>query len=314
MAWSTSSKAYLSGLWVAVVIFLYLTLLTDDNVKPQPSASMSLHASGSRGKLAGLSSNKVIDAVVYIAMGSAAKGRLVEYSVASLRDVGEWGGKVFLLTDQTSCFDDLVSERDVSLVQVPQVSSVMEIKNIKANIYKHIPETVKSVLYIDVDIVVARSIRPFLNEVGAQVDDAQEEVDMAAFLDAKGHFVGWCDGCEKWHTGILLMFREKGGKCLETWGTTILSSRYDTDQESLDEAEASGACSNILPFASSNLLFAKDYLAMAFTSGSVFWHVTAGARLQEQDSFYAKMVVPYLRHNLRDQIDPSILDKPKTCA
>lgn len=313
MAWSASSKAYLSGLWVAVVIFLYLTLLTDDNVKPQPSASMSLHTIGTKGKTAGISSNKVIDAVVYIAMGSAAKGRLVEYSVASLRDIGEWDGKVLLLTDQTSCFDELLSDQDVSLVQVPQVSSVMEIKNIKANIFKYVPEEIKTVLYIDVDIVVAKSIRPFLNEVGAQVDDAQD-VDMAAFLDAKGHFVGWCDGCEKWHTGILLMFREKGNKCLEAWGTTILSSRYDTDQESLDEAEAAGACSNILPFASSNLLFAKDYLAMVFTSGSVFWHVTAGARLQEQDSFYAKMVVPYLRYCLRDRVDPNILVKSKKCT
>lgn len=26
--------------------------------------------------------------------------------------------------------------------------------------------------------------------------------DFAAFLDAKGHFVGFCSGCEKWHSGV----------------------------------------------------------------------------------------------------------------
>lgn len=26
--------------------------------------------------------------------------------------------------------------------------------------------------------------------------------DFAAFLDAKGHFVGFCAGCEKWHSGV----------------------------------------------------------------------------------------------------------------
>ena len=313
MGWSGTSKAYLSGLWVAVIIFLYLTLLTDDNVNPSPSsASISMQSLEQRGKITAASSN-VIDAVVYIAMGSAASGRLVEYSVGSLRNVGEWDGNVYVLTDHTSCFDELASEGSVNLVHVPKVSSVMEIKSTKANIFKHLPQEVGTALYIDIDIVVAKSIRPFLNEVSAQLEHFKD-VDMAALLDAKGHFVGWCDGCEKWHTGILLLFRERGANCLEVWGSTILSKRYETDQESLDEAEISGACSKILPFTSSNLLFAKDYLAMAFTSGSVFWHVTAGARLEEQDSFYGKLVVPYLRYYLQDKVDSGILNKSKMCA
>ena len=87
MGWSGTSKAYLSGLWVAVIIFLYLTLLTDDNVNPSPSsASISMQSLEQRWKITAASSN-VIDAVVYIAMGSAASGRLVEYSVGSLRNV-----------------------------------------------------------------------------------------------------------------------------------------------------------------------------------------------------------------------------------
>ena len=245
MAGSASSKAYLSGLWVAVIIFLYLTLLTDDNVKSSQSTSLQKNGFKMKGAT---SSSDVIDAVVYIVMGSAARRQIVEYSIASLRNIGGWDKTVYLLTDKTSCFDKLISESNVRLIHVPEVSTVMEIKNIKANIYKYLPQEINSALYLDVDIVVADNIQHFLNEISAQVGNSKE-MDMAAFFDAKGHFVGWCDGCEKWHTGVLLLFRGKGQKCMEAWSSTILSKKYDTDQESLDEAELSGACSKIVPFA-----------------------------------------------------------------
>jgi hypothetical protein len=307
MTWTTSKKAYLSGIWAAVVIFLYLTLFTDDTAMKPPSSSMSLTSSSNSRR------ESPVDAVVYIAMKSAAKSTLVDYSVTSLRKVGGWKGKVFLLTDQPSCFDNLLATQSgVEVVQVPSVSSIMEIKSLKAKVFEHIPASIESVLYIDVDIVVAKSMESFFNELHVQIG-SRKDIDMGAFLDAKGHFIGWCSGCEKWHTGVLLMFRQSGSKCLESWGSTILSSRFETDQESLDDAENTGACPKMLPFASSNLLFAKDYLAMAFTSGSTFWHVTAGARLEEQDAFYRKLVVPYLRSSLQDKIDSEVLNEQKTC-
>lgn len=36
--------------------------------------------------------------------------------------------------------------------------------------------------------------------------DIEPPFDFAAFLDAKGHFVGFCAGCEKWHSGVSLLF------------------------------------------------------------------------------------------------------------
>jgi hypothetical protein len=32
--------------------------------------------------------------------------------------------------------------------------------------------------------------------------------DYGAFLDAKGHYVGFCSGCEKWHTGVVWLQRQ----------------------------------------------------------------------------------------------------------
>jgi hypothetical protein len=63
--------------------------------------------------------------------------------------------------------------------------------------------------------------------------------------------------------------------CKRSWGNILLSGKYDTDQESLDEAENIGKCLNLLILPSKHLLFAKDYIGMAFTSGQTFLHMTA---------------------------------------
>jgi hypothetical protein len=149
--------------------------------------------------------------------------------------------------------------------------------------------------------------------------------DYGAFLDAKGHYVGFCSGCEKWHTGVVWLQRhaketielptpvtadqsvvesvsvsdksswklsvspalsQTGTKidtetgtgtdtCMNAWETILLSGRYNTDQESLDEAERIGACPSALVLPGKHLLFAKDYIGMALTAGQTFLHLTA---------------------------------------
>jgi len=63
-------------------------------------------------------------------------------------------------------------------------------------------EHVKGVLYLDVDILVTRPLDRFLADLqhsaAAMWRKSQQLPDFGAFLDAKGHFVGFCWGCEKW--------------------------------------------------------------------------------------------------------------------
>jgi hypothetical protein len=149
--------------------------------------------------------------------------------------------------------------------------------------------------------------------------------DYGAFLDAKGHYVGFCSGCEKWHTGVVWLQRQsegtrnrgnKSGKavgnsalsvhdiprtslplvasdtlgikkntetvteietetCMKAWERILLSGLYNTDQESMDEAERTGACPRTLILPARHLLFAKDYIGMAITAGQTFLHLTA---------------------------------------
>ena len=98
--------------------------------------------------------------------------------------------------------------------------------------------------------------------------------------------MGFCSGCEKWHTGIIFSKRYHGQNCLKEWSRIILSGKYDTDQESMDAAEESGKCEHTLTLPPSYLLFAKDYIAMALTSGHTFVHVTAAGRPDAQVSLY----------------------------
>ena len=130
-------------------------------------------------------------------------------------------GEVYILTDHQVLLD-LALQHKVKSIEVPETKNMMEIKSLKAKIFEYLPAKVNSALYIDVDIVIAKQMQSFLNEVSVQLANAkstQKALDLGAFYDGKGHYVGWCSGCEKWHTGVLLLFRESGGECLEAWGT-----------------------------------------------------------------------------------------------
>ena len=169
-----------------------------------------------------------------------------------------------------------------------------------------------------------RSGNPIVDQI-IPSNSSHATFDYGAFLDAKGHYVGFCSGCEKWHTGIVWLQRhaketivlptpitadqsviesvsvsdkpfrklsvspalsQTGTKidtetgtgtdtCMNAWETILLSGRYNTDQESLDEAERIGACPSALVLPGKHLLFAKDYIGMALTAGQTFLHLTA---------------------------------------
>jgi len=140
--------------------------------------------------------------------------------------------------------------------------------------------------------------------------------DFAAFPDAKGHFFGFCSGCDKWHTGVMIFRRGQNSNCLNAWREILLSGKYSTDQQSLDEADRLGKCTGGLILPSNHLLFAKDYFGMLLTSGQTFVHLTAIANIDSQDYVYSHLVVPHIRHSLvpalvfRDNFD----DKYKNCT
>lgn len=101
---------------------------------------------------------------------------------------------------------------------------------------------------------------------------------------------------------------------MNAWREILLSGKYDTDQESLDEAERIGACPKALSFPTRHLLFAKDYIAMVLSSGQTFVHFTSAGRLQTQDYFYRAVVVPRLRQSMSPTLNHNKILRPKHCS
>eukprot|EP00597_Dinobryon_sp_UTEXLB2267_P007332 CAMPEP_0170088938 /NCGR_PEP_ID=MMETSP0019_2-20121128/23112_1 /TAXON_ID=98059 /ORGANISM="Dinobryon sp., Strain UTEXLB2267" /LENGTH=298 /DNA_ID=CAMNT_0010307481 /DNA_START=162 /DNA_END=1054 /DNA_ORIENTATION=+ len=267
------------------------------------------------------SSSRLVDAIVFIAMGAMAADPMVDFSIASVRKLGKWKGEIYVVTDSPNCFSPSSSaEGDlrVTVISVPPAKNIIEIKALKPIILEYLPEHVAGVLYMDVDILVTRPLQLFLGDLqhaAALMWRRHRELpDFGAFLDAKGHYVGFCSGCEKWHTGVVWMHRDASNSfCMSQWRHILLSGKYSTDQQSLDEAERLGRCPQSLSFPSRHLLFAKDYIGMLLTSGQTFIHLTAAGRLADTDWFYRGVIMPRLRGALQPPLHPNALHVTKPC-
>ena len=237
----------------------------------------------------------ILNAIVLIGASKMASDKIIDYSIASIREYGNWKGSIFLLTDRPSCFDDVKTKHAVDVVNIPEQKSILEIKALKANLMKYLPESITGVLYIDVDIVVTKDLRPFLFDTENLLKKKGDQFDIGMFPDAKGHYVGFCSGCEKWHTGVVVLRRNMGMRCLSEWERILKSGVFDTDQQSIDLAENEKYCPNALALPTSHLMFAKDYLAVILTNDRTFLHMTGAGRMDAQDIFYKLVVLPYFR-------------------
>ena len=299
-------KAMVPWLLFAMVLYAIVMVLGGANGTDSDTAILDV-------ALASVGAPPVVQAFVYISIGAMAKETMTDYSIATLRTLGAWKGDIYILTDNPSCFSSSIKTYDVKPVVVPRSMSknIMEIKALKARVYEFLPIEVTSVMYLDVDIVVQKPVGHFLVNVGNSLKKLGGLFDLGAFPDAQGHYFGFCSGCEKWHTGVLFLRRYDGQSCLKEWGKLITSGEFDTDQESLDAAESRRMCEHMLTLAPSYLLFAKDYVAMALTSGHTFVHITAAGRLETQGYFYKNIVVPSLRGD-SGVLDREV-DKDKEC-
>lgn len=266
---------------------------------------------------------EMVDAFVFMSFGELSKGTLADYSIAALRKVGKWHGKVFLITDNPDCFSETAKKHTVHIVKAPQPKNIIEVKSTKMKLFTYLPNDIKNILYLDVDVIVSKSLNGFFTDLAvlypqtnasllSSSSKAISTFDMGLFYDAKGHFVGLCSGCEKWHSGVLWLRRGYGSDCLQVWNEILQSGRFTTDQESVDEAERIGKCKAIVPLPGRHLLFGKDYIAMIFRTGHTFTHLTAAARMGTQDYFYSDIVVPLIKSSLRPEVGSAAVDK-KMC-
>lgn len=284
MCWRFTNKstARILLVWIGLVIIFYSFL------SPEPREDITM-----------LKSGHGVQSVVFIAMGKLAKESIVDGAIASLRTVGKWEGAIHILTDKDTCFAAATRDHNALVMHTDAVDSIIKIKSMKSRLFDYLPADINSILYMDVDILVTKNLNFFLHDLHQQALARQTPPDYGMFLDAGGHFFGFCSGCEKWHTGIIWMQRGVGVECLQTWEKILLSGQFDTDQESIDEAERQNKCPNAMSFSSKHLLFAKDYFAMYLTPSRTFVHLTAISRIDSQDFLYKNYIVPSVRSSLK---------------
>jgi hypothetical protein len=328
------------GVWIVVLFLGYY--FTSSGIFSDKNSDLEYYMHANSVQSAFLTSrirDYLPQAVVFISMGNISRESMVEDSIASVRAVGHWTEKIFILTDKPKCFEMFQSSSkplSTVVIPVPSKQSIIEVKKLKTELFQYLPRGVDRVLYIDIDVLVTRPLGGFLTELshllyvnhqtqlsGQSRKDVVAAINpsnssnyvfsFAAFLDAGGHYVGFCSGCEKWHTGIMYLSRSHSETCLKEWGLILSSGKYTTDQESIDQSEVSGFCPRSVVIPSRHLLFAKDYLAMIFTSGQTFVHLTAANRPEDTDYFYREIVVPRIRNALHPPLRPYVPNSVKQC-
>ncbi len=197
---------------ISILCVLYFYFLIESPLQTSLNEySISISA---RGNV--LPSKGLVDAIAYISMGQLSNTWMIDYSISSLRKLGKWNGDVYIITDSPDCFDDAVKKYDIKTIYVPAVEDIIHIKLLKSKVMDILPKSVNNVLYLDADIIISRSLDVFFRDLNKSllqqkadaIIDRSDNIptaieslpfDFAAFPDAKGHYFGFCSGCEKWY-------------------------------------------------------------------------------------------------------------------
>ena len=161
-------------------------------------------------------------------------------SLSLLRFTGGWSGRVWVITDVESELRAICPTAPFEAVQAPAVSSVMEMKNFKRQLFEIIPGSPKALLYMDSDILSVGCLDPFLAHVGA--------ADMAMFHDV------FCPlgGCNEFCGGFIYMRDTPGTRqCIADWDAELRRDGYRfyrKDQDALDVVRRRGGCLGVRPY------------------------------------------------------------------
>lgn len=177
----------------------------------------------------------MLDAVVYVAIrpegysgweGNAkANGGtgMLRLSIESLRKVGQYKGEIYVITDMEQVLDTLERQYGATLIHFGGLGRLDAAKghyfnavcDLKTKVFEFVPDTVATVLYLDSDIVVTTTLRPFLEEMQGVFDGKRGAKVPSMALFENNAPCG--EGFPCWHAGILYMTRERSLPCLKAW-------------------------------------------------------------------------------------------------
>ena len=145
-AWRTFSNIDMNygrlaaiAIWTVVLLISYTAFIPATRLLPPHSESVE--------------QEHLVDAIVLVAMGVMAEDSMIDFSISSIRKVGNWRGEIYVLTDRKSCFFKSANDFDLHLIEMEPLDSIIKIKALKPKLMTYLPMTVKGALYLDVDII-----------------------------------------------------------------------------------------------------------------------------------------------------------------
>jgi hypothetical protein len=127
------------AIWTVVLLISYTAFIPATRLLPSHSESIE--------------QEHLVDAIVLVAMGVMAEDSMIDFSISSIRKIGNWRGEIYVLTDRKSCFSKSANDFDLRLIEMEPLDSIIKIKALKPKLMTYLPRTVKGALYLDVDII-----------------------------------------------------------------------------------------------------------------------------------------------------------------
>jgi len=124
----------------------------------------------------------------FIVMGHHATKSASDIGIRSLRDNGKWEGHVFVVTDSPGCFEDIANKYNTEVIEVDSVDTEDEIAAIKCKLISLLPSRIRTVLYLDMDVLTTKNLLDFLQTTHATLLAPSLEAEEAMQLAATDHY------------------------------------------------------------------------------------------------------------------------------
>jgi hypothetical protein len=271
-------KRYLLALAGFMMLTIFLLSATGNGTLMVQQASSKFSASYR-------SEASPVDAMALIALSKVTQSPALEIVVDSIRTTGGWTGPIYIFTDMPLlCSNKKAMDRlNVEVVRrdsaegegvgkeeaLPRSGAEIcrSVALSKCGLLDLLPSSIKSVLYIDSDIIVTQPLGPFLSNLGDVLREDKAEVGL--FMDAGAHTFGICADCDTWHGGVIGMRRGQSEACLSAWCDQI-KAKGCPDQAAMDAVIEQGHCQGIGELDSTHIKFMKDYFKLGTRTFSHF--------------------------------------------
>ena len=255
----------------------------------QQQQQQQLEASISKASSTTRAEQQVV--IVMIAMGNATRTKFAERCIYSIQRNGRWNGTILVLTGKSDFFYQERFQDNPKVVVIPAhpadlhpmhnttalvqyKTRVMIFKRFKTLLTNYVQEFLESspslsfshVLYLDIDIVVAQPLEPFLIRQLSKKNHTTASY-MSAFPD--------CPTCAKniLNSGILWLHLLNSQTCLKEWRYFMDTSPHTKrDQSTLRKVKLYSSSCRLLPIHPKTDCMYPNWNHMRLLNVSVFVH------------------------------------------